>query len=258
MATRRGGGRALNLRKIMIVDDDEDIRMISGLALRRIGGLEVVAVESGEEALACVREQRPDVILLDVMMPRLDGPATLERLRADPETAHVPVIFLTARAQKHELASYRDLGAVGVIVKPFDATSLADEVQQLLRSQAERLDGGRAERVDGGRAECVDGDAAGSFELAELRRDYARRLPGMLAELLDRLDGPRPREEVLAARDLAHRIKGTSGSLGMDELYSVLAAVEERLEAVLSGAVDDGESARRELAAAIERARARL
>lgn len=226
----------------MIVDDDEDIRMISGLALRRIGGLEVVAVESGEEALARVREERPDVILLDVMMPRLDGQATLERLQADPETSRVPVIFLTARAQKHEVESYRHLGAVGVIVKPFDATSLADEIQQLLRFQVERADGGTAE----------------PFDLAELRRDYAERLPGMLAELVARLEGPAAREQNLAARDLAHRIKGTSGSLGMDELCSALALVEDRLEEMLSGAADDGDGARRELAAAIERARARL
>jgi len=121
------------IRKIMIVDDDEDIRVVTELAARRIGNWEVVSVGSGEEALAEARVELPDVILLDVLMPDLDGPTTLEKLREEPRTAAIPVIFLTARVQQHEVDRYLGLGARGVISKPFDVTSLPDEVRRILQ-----------------------------------------------------------------------------------------------------------------------------
>lgn len=117
----------------MIVDDDEDIRVVIELAARRFGGWEVASFASGKEALAGVRHERPDVILLDVLMPVLDGPTTLAQLREDPDTASIPVIFLTARVQQHEVERYRELGALGVIAKPFDVTTLPDEIRSLLR-----------------------------------------------------------------------------------------------------------------------------
>jgi CheY-like chemotaxis protein len=119
-------------KKVMIVDDDEDIRLICELALRRIGRWEVVAVASGEEALAQASSERPDVILLDVMMPGIDGPTTLERLLDCPETQDIPVIFLTAKAQKPEVDRYMTLGAAGVICKPFDLNSLTHEVRSIV------------------------------------------------------------------------------------------------------------------------------
>jgi CheY-like chemotaxis protein len=106
------------IEKVLVVDDDEDIRLLSELALRRIGGWEVAVASSGEEALERAREQKPDVILLDVMMPRIDGPTTLAMLREEPSTANVPVIFLTAKVQQREVDRYRALGARGVIRKP--------------------------------------------------------------------------------------------------------------------------------------------
>lgn len=123
----------MNVNKVMIVDDDDDIRLVTELAARRIGNWEVVCAPSGEAALALASRERPDVILLDVMMPRLDGPATLARLREDPATAGIPVIFLTAKVQQHEVDAYLELGALGVISKPFDATALPDEVRGILR-----------------------------------------------------------------------------------------------------------------------------
>jgi two-component system OmpR family response regulator len=123
----------LKIEKVMIVDDDDDVRAICALAARKIGGWEVVSVSSGDEAVALAGSERPDVILLDVMMPPPDGPATLAMLRAEPATASTPVIFLTARTQQHEIDRYLALGAQGVIRKPFDATALPDEVQRILR-----------------------------------------------------------------------------------------------------------------------------
>lgn len=121
-----------DIRKVLIVDDDEDIRVVSEMALRRIGSWEALVAGSGDEALAKARQERPDVILLDVMMPGVDGPTTMARLRADPATAAIPVIFLTARAQAHEVERYLELGAVGVIRKPFDVMTLPDEIRRLV------------------------------------------------------------------------------------------------------------------------------
>ncbi len=124
----------MTIAKVMIVDDEEDIRLVSGLAVQRLGGWQVVLAESGDEALAKARSERPDVILLDVMMPEMDGPTTLSKLRETPDTSEIPVIFLTARVQKQELERYRELGALGVIQKPFDVTRLADEIRRLVEA----------------------------------------------------------------------------------------------------------------------------
>lgn len=110
------------------MDDEEDIRTIAGVTLRHLGGWDVVDAASGEEAVATARSARPDAVMLDVMMPGMDGPATLAALRADPSTAGIPVVFLTAKVQATERRRLEDLGAAGVIAKPFDPTTLADQV----------------------------------------------------------------------------------------------------------------------------------
>ena len=125
----------MNVTKVMIVDDDEDIRMVCELAIRRMGGWEVVMAASGDEALALARSEQPDVILLDVMMPGSDGPTTLGMLRNQPETARIPVIFLTAKAQRQEVDRYIALGATGVIGKPFDVMKLADEIRRIIEGR---------------------------------------------------------------------------------------------------------------------------
>jgi CheY-like chemotaxis protein len=122
----------MTITKILIVDDDADIRELTRLAVRRLAGWDVVVAESGEEALDRARRERPDVILLDVTMPRLDGPTTLVRLHEEPETATIPVIFLTAKVQTHEVARYLALGASGVIRKPFEVLTLAEEIKRIL------------------------------------------------------------------------------------------------------------------------------
>ena len=123
----------MKVSKVMIVDDEEDIRLVAELAARRIGHWEVVLAASGSEALMKAAVERPDVVLLDVMMPGMNGLATLEKLRAQPETAGIPVIFLTAKVQRHEVDEYRAIGACGVIRKPFDVMTLADEIREIVR-----------------------------------------------------------------------------------------------------------------------------
>lgn len=118
--------------KVLIVDDEADIRRIACLGLARLGSCDVVEAQSGAQALEQARQAQPDVILLDVMMPGQDGPTTLEVLRADPSTASIPVVFLTAKAMPSEIARLTALGAAGVLTKPFDPRTLADQVRARL------------------------------------------------------------------------------------------------------------------------------
>lgn len=115
----------------LVVDDDESIRDVVDVALGLVGGFDVTEAANGEEALRILENHRFDVIVLDVMMPGLDGPSTLTRIRQTSNGALVPVVFLTAKAQPHERRSLEELGVNGVIVKPFDPLSLADELRAL-------------------------------------------------------------------------------------------------------------------------------
>jgi CheY-like chemotaxis protein len=125
----------VTIRRVLIVDDDEDVRNITELAASRIGKWETAVAATGLEGLEKARADPPDVILLDVMMPDPDGPATLALLRGDPLTADIPVVFLTAKAQHGELERYKALGARGVIVKPFEVARFADQVRQIVEGR---------------------------------------------------------------------------------------------------------------------------
>lgn len=117
-----------NLQTVLYVDDEPDIREVVELSLGLVGGLTVHTCESGERALEVLPTLQPDLILLDVMMPRLDGPSTLQRLRADPRSARIPVVFMTAKAMPQEVERFKQLGAVAVIAKPFDPMRLGEQV----------------------------------------------------------------------------------------------------------------------------------
>lgn len=123
-------------RSVLIVDDDEDIREITQLALELSGTWSVLAADGGATALDLAREHRPDVILLDVMMPVMDGPTTFHRLQEDPLTASIPVILLTAKVQVGLHQVWHDLDVAGVISKPFDPTSLSTDVEAILNGSA--------------------------------------------------------------------------------------------------------------------------
>lgn len=119
-------------RVLVIVDDDPDIREIATLSLEMVQGWTVIAVSSGAEALTVVAREGPDAVLLDVMMPGQDGPATLAALRAQEGTRDVPVVFLTAKAQVRERADLEALGAAGVLAKPFDPMTLGAQLAAVL------------------------------------------------------------------------------------------------------------------------------
>ncbi len=118
--------------KILIIDDEDDIRRIVRLSLERVGGMQVCEAPSGAAGVAAALEERPDAILLDVMMPGMDGPAVLLALRREPGTAAIPVVFLTARLSPSELGRLNSLGAAGLLTKPFDPMTLAKQVTELL------------------------------------------------------------------------------------------------------------------------------
>jgi CheY-like chemotaxis protein len=121
--------------RVLLVDDAQDIRLIAQMSLERIGGWTVVPAASGEQALQAAAEEGPfDVVLLDVMMPGMDGPTTLQQLRAHGLSADVKIAFLTAKAQTADLQRLRALGAAAVIAKPFDPLALPQQLAELLET----------------------------------------------------------------------------------------------------------------------------
>lgn len=117
---------------VLLIDDDDLVRMLARISLSKVGGLTVIEADSSAEGLVAAAQHQPDVILLDVMMPGTDGPATLAALQADPRTAHLPVIFLTAKALPSEIARLSALGARAVLTKPFDPLTLARDIRDIL------------------------------------------------------------------------------------------------------------------------------
>lgn len=119
------------LTRILYVEDEPDIQTVARLALETLGGFTVQICSSGDEALRRSSSFEPQLILLDVMMPVMDGPSTLKMLRALPQFAGTPVVFMTAKVQPSEVAHYLELGAVDVIAKPFDPMTLSTQVQAI-------------------------------------------------------------------------------------------------------------------------------
>ncbi|GAB3120800.1 response regulator [Novispirillum itersonii] len=133
------------LERVLYVEDDSDIQEIALMALVDLGGLAVKVCSSGMEALKIFPEFCPQMVLLDVMMPGMDGPTTMASLRTLPGGAAMPVAFMTAKVQSHEVSRYRDMGAIGVISKPFDPMTLADQVRALWAEWRETQGGTDAE-----------------------------------------------------------------------------------------------------------------
>jgi two-component system, OmpR family, response regulator len=128
------------LHSILYVDDEPDIREIVRLALGLDPSLAIECCGSGSEALAQLARVQPDLVMLDVMMPQMDGPAVLARMQAEPQLRELPVVFMTAKTLPAEVERFRALGALGVIAKPFDPMRLSQQVQKLWHGAA---DGGR-------------------------------------------------------------------------------------------------------------------
>lgn len=122
---------AETLSRILYVEDEPDIRAVAKLALEAVGGFTLEICSSGQEALEKAEAFGPQMMLLDVMMPEMDGPTTMRRLREIPALANVPAVFMTAKVQPQEVKEYKALGAVEVIAKPFDPMTLASDINEI-------------------------------------------------------------------------------------------------------------------------------
>ena len=176
--------------KVLIIDDDADIRSVARLSFNRLGGMDVIEAGSGREGMLKARDETPDVILLDLMMPKMDGVATLAALRLQRATAMTPVIFLTAKVVGAEVERLTALGAAGVLVKPFDPRTLSEDVRALVTRQ-EVLGKPRQRFVATFVAQC---DA--------------------IRVLVDKATAPGPRRPVAMLTRVTHRLSGLAGTLG--------------------------------------------
>lgn len=118
-----------SIKKILYAEDEIDLQTIVEITIRTTSEYEVKICNNGKELLNCVDDYKPDLILLDVMMPELDGPSTFNCLKENDNTKDIPVIFMTAKAQTHEVANFKKSGAMGIITKPFDPMQLCSEIE---------------------------------------------------------------------------------------------------------------------------------
>lgn len=119
------------LKKILFIDDDSDILTIAKYAMSEHSEYSIKFLTSGEEGIKEAINSPPDLILLDVMMPAMDGIATFKALKLMPKLSHIPIVFFTAKVQKNELQQYLDLGAIDIIIKPFDLAALPDIIEKI-------------------------------------------------------------------------------------------------------------------------------
>lgn len=125
-------GREMPKKRILIIDDEDDIREVAQVSLETGAGWEVQTAGSGKEGLEMAVVGQPDAILLDVMMPDMDGPTTYQKLQARPEISHIPVVLLTAKVQPADRRRFSSLGVKGVLAKPFDPLTLADQAAAII------------------------------------------------------------------------------------------------------------------------------
>ncbi len=126
------GGYAILSYRILIIDDETDIREVAALSLETVAGWGVITASSGAQGLAMAIKEQPDAILLDVMMPGMDGPTTFRELRKNPVTAHIPVLLLTAKVQSTDQRRFADLGVNAILFKPFDPLTLYAQIADAL------------------------------------------------------------------------------------------------------------------------------
>lgn len=216
----------MTVLRVLHVDDEPDIREVVEMSLSLDPELETRSCGSGEEALAAASDWAPHIIVLDVMMPGMDGPATLVRLRENVRTAGIPVVFMTARAQSRELDLFRSLGVAGAIPKPFDPLTLASAVRRYIDPEI--------------------------HQASALQTVFLQRMAGdalALAERGRQLDDAQECSEVLVEiRRLSHGLAGAGGIFGFNEVSDAAAAVEN---AIVSQ--QNGSGSKAEILACLER-----
>ncbi len=226
------------LSRILLVEDDPDIQTVARLSLSGIGGFTVEVCGSGPEAIAVAPRFRPQLILLDVMMPGMDGPTTLKALRELPETASTPVVFLTARAQPHEIEELKRAGSAGVIGKPFEPSSLPETLSDIWRR--------------------FHGDADRQKpDFEALRREYLAQVPEKLRAIREAADEAEsvgyPREAVEDLLHKVHRMVGSAALFGLGTVSDAARELEETVGIVFKSAGRPDEERRRELSRLVQK-----
>lgn len=125
------------LKKILYAEDEPDVQTVVEMTIQAMSDYEIKICENGKKLLDCVGDYNPNLILLDVMMPEMDGLTTFKNLQQNENTKDIPVIFMTAKAQVHEVEKFKEIGALGVITKPFDPMSLCDEILEIWNNSYE-------------------------------------------------------------------------------------------------------------------------
>ena len=120
------------MRRVLIIDDEDDIREVAALSLEATAGWEILTARSGVEGMKVAAAERPDAILMDVMMPGVDGPTTFRHMQQDPLISDIPVLFLTAKVQGVDQRRFAGLGVAAVLFKPFDPLTLAQQICDVL------------------------------------------------------------------------------------------------------------------------------
>jgi two-component system, OmpR family, response regulator len=214
------------IQSVLYVDDDPDICEVVQATLCFIAGLNVHTAGSGEQAIDLAYEWRPDLVLMDVMMPGLDGPSTLKRMREHALLAEIPVIFLTAKVLPVEVAHFLQLGAIGVIGKPFDPLKLCDDVFALWK----KVDAARGlEGTLAGQSQVREqvGSLTDSF-LQRTRRDVVR-----LRAIIERARHE-DRSVLEEAQRIAHSIHGAGAMFGFPDVSAAGGAIERLVEGVMA------------------------
>ncbi len=211
------------LNRILHVDDENDIRQVARLALETVGGFTVEGCASGREALEKGPQFGPQLILLDVMMPGLDGPATFEAMKEIDGLREVPVVFVTAKVMPSELQRFLDIGAAGVIAKPFDPMAISGQLREIWQQA------------------MSDSDAKFAEKFEALRKAYAGRLDERLKEMEGHRDALASAsgsdgETVEHILQAAHKLAGNAATFGFAELGEAAAELEQ----VCEGAGNDG------------------
>jgi two-component system OmpR family response regulator len=205
---------SIDCRSVLYVDDDPDICAVVEASLGLIAGLDVHIANSGERAIDLAFELRPDLILMDVMMPGMDGPTTLKRMRSSPLISNIPVIFLTAKVLPTEVVHFLHLGAMGVIGKPFDPLKLGDELFALWKTT------GLAREVPSGKSSVKE-------DVDSLTVTFLKRTRGNLLRLSELIDLARTDRAAIAELErISHTIHGTGAMFGFPELSAAAGAIE--------------------------------
>ena len=208
------------LNRILVVDDEPDILAVTRMTLRARGDFEVEVCACGQDALELAPRFAPDLILLDVMMPGIDGPMTLKALQEDPRTSSTPVVFMTAKVMPQETARYLSLGAVAVIAKPFDQRTLVDEIEVIWGGQV-----------------STRSAWAPNPEMEALLESYAAALPAKVREIARAWrtveDAKGKAELAQEVHSLVHRLAGTAATYGYSTVGQAASQLEEAVKTYL-------------------------